>query len=64
MFSAHRFDHGRAHFGGKPMEAFVGERQEDVVLAGVVAVNRCGGCSDAFGDLSDGDVGVAFDEKS
>jgi len=45
------------------MEAFVGEREEDVILAGVIAVNRRGAVLDALGDLSDGDVGVAFDEE-
>ena len=42
------------------MKAFGGEREKDVVLAGVIAVDRGGAVFDAFGDLADRDALVAF----
>ena len=44
-------------------EAFLGERVEDVVLAGKVAVNRGGAVLDAFGDLSDRDILIALGDE-
>ena len=42
------------------MKAFGGEREEDVVLAGEVAVDGGGAVFDALGDLADRDALIAF----
>jgi hypothetical protein len=42
------------------LEPLGGEREEDVVLAGEVAVDRRRAVLDALSDLADRDVGVAF----
>ncbi len=42
------------------MEAFLGEGEEDVVLAGEVAVDRCRAVFDFLRDLADRDVLIAL----
>ena len=45
------------------LEAFLGQREEDVVLAGEVAVDRGRAVLDALGDLADGDLPVALGDE-
>ena len=63
--AAHVFErivgrHRGAHLVVEAMKAFGGEREEDVVLAGVVAVDGGGAVFDAFGDLANRDALIAF----
>ena len=44
-------------------ESFLGEREEDVVLAGEVSVDGGGAVFDAFGDFPNGDVLVALGDE-
>ena len=44
-------------------EAFLGEREEDVVLAGEVAVDGRRAVLDALGDLADGDFLVSVGDE-
>ena len=53
----------RAHLGVEAMKAFFGEREEDVVLAGEVAVDGGRAVFDAFGDLANRDALIAFGDE-
>ena len=44
-------------------EAFLGEREEDLVLRREVAVDRAGAVFDLGGDVADGDLGVAVGDE-
>ena len=51
------------HLVVEAAKAFLGEREEDVVLAGEVAVDGGGAVFDALGDLADRDVPIAFGDE-
>ena len=52
-----------AHLGVESPEPLFGEREEDVVLAGEIAVDGGGAVLDPLGDLANGNVAVALGDE-
>ena len=60
---ARRVGIGGAHLLVEAMKAFLGQGEEDVVLAGEVAVDGRGAVLDALGDLANRDALIAFGDE-